>query len=164
MADFLSVELDEVMAAARALSEQGKDATEKFDEADDLIQQLKIDARGAGPRRKELEAGLKVKAEEIQSMRDRDNLMSGAQPSATAASGRARLAGVKNMQEESNLRIETTQQLIEEIEETGADILEELGRNKETINNINGHISQTKGDLKTAEKITTRMGKWWNRW
>ena len=29
---------------------------------------------------------------------------------------------------------------------------------------INQNISSTKGDLKKAEKITTRMGKWWSRW
>lgn len=163
MCDFIETELDETLAAARALVDSGGDATTKLEEADELIEQLQIDARGAGPRRKALEAKLKTCREEVAALRDRGNLL-GAAAVPAASTGRARLERVQDKTEQQNVQIERTQQIIEEIEDTGKDILDELGRNKETIQSINGNISSTKGDLQRAEKITTKMSKWWNRW
>mmetsp|Transcript_8958 Transcript_8958/g.26878 ORF Transcript_8958/g.26878 Transcript_8958/m.26878 type:complete len:163 (+) Transcript_8958:154-642(+) len=162
MCDFIETELDETLVAARALVEAGGDAAAKLDEADELIQQLQIDARGAGPRRKELEAKLKVARSESDALRARGALLTGAKE--RVAAGPNRLEGVRAKQEQQNETIETTRRVIEEIEETGKDIIDELGRNKETMVHINQNISSTKGDLKKAEKITTRMGKWWSRW
>ena len=90
--------------------------------------------------------------------------MLGGAAAATPATGRDRLAAVQEKTDASSRRIEATQQMIEEIEETGVAILDELGKNKETMVKINGNISSTKGDLKKADTIATRMGKWWNRW
>jgi len=80
MCDFIETELDETLVAARALVEAGGDAKSKLDEADELIEQLQIDARGAGPRRKELEAKLKVARSESDALRARGALLTGAGP------------------------------------------------------------------------------------
>jgi len=159
MANFVEQELDEVLAAARALAGGGGDASAKCDEAEELIAQLKIDARG-----KEAKAALAAKAAEVVALRDRGALLGGAAASSSAPAGRQRLGAAKNKTEESSLRIDATRELVEEIEQTGVDILDELNRNKETMGNINGHLASTKADLSRSEKITTRMGKWWNRW
>ena len=164
MADFLETELGETIAAARELvnAGDGAGAETKLSECDDLLAQLRIDAR-TSLRRKELEARLRAQAAEVEALRGRGNLFKGAAP-APAAAGRDRLARAQARTEESSARVDATRALVEDMEETGRDILDELGRNKETIASINGNISTTKGDLQQAEKITTRMSKWWNRW
>ena len=160
MANFVEQELEEVLAAARAEASSGGDPAAKLGEADELIAQLRIDARGGAAK-----AALAAKAEEVAALRNRGALLGGAASAApSAAAARARLDGARNKTEEATLRIDTTRELVEEIQQTGEDILEELGRNKETIGNINGHLASTKADLKRSEKITTRMSKWWNRW
>ena len=86
MADFLETELGETIAAARELvnAGDGAGAETKLSECDDLLAQLKIDAR-TSLRRKELEARLRAQAAEVEALRGRGNLFKGAAPAPAAA-------------------------------------------------------------------------------
>lgn len=159
MASFHEQELQEVLHTAQAKIEAGEDASEQLDEADELVAQLKIDARS-----KEAKTQLAAHVARIKDLRDRGQLFKGASANPVEPVGRTRMVAAAAKAEESSRRIEKTQELIDEIEETGNDIMGELQRNRETMDKINGHMKETKGNLDRADKKITRMGKWWSRW
>ncbi|KAJ8605348.1 hypothetical protein CTAYLR_002413 [Chrysophaeum taylorii] len=156
MASFHAEELEEVLKSASAKIEAGEDASTQLDEADELVAQLRIDARG-----KEAKQQLREREARIRELRSK-SLFSGAKPASSSAKGR--LMSTTERAKESNRRIENTQSLVDEIEDTGNDIIGELQRNRETMKRIDGHVKETKGELEKADKIVTRMGKWWSRW
>lgn len=158
MASFHAGELEEVLAAAMALVEKGLSADAQLEEADELIAQMRIDARG-----KEAKAALNAHAQRVASLRDRAALFGGA-PRAASRSSETRIRATQKTLSQSSKTIEATHQLLEEMEETGTDILGELARNKEAIHNISGNINETKAELEKADKKVTSMGKWWSRW
>lgn len=159
MASLHEEELAEVVQTAQAKIEAGEDASAQLDEADELVAQMKIDARS-----KEAKKQLAAHVAHIKDLRDRGQLFKGAAANPVEPVGRTRMAASTAKVEESSRRIEKTQELIDDIEETGNDIIGELQRNRETMDKINGHMKETKANLDRADKKITKMGKWWSRW
>mmetsp|Transcript_15536 Transcript_15536/g.48607 ORF Transcript_15536/g.48607 Transcript_15536/m.48607 type:complete len:159 (+) Transcript_15536:83-559(+) len=158
MASFHEQELEELIASASKKISAGEDATAQLDEADELVAQLRIDARG-----KEAKKALAARETTIRDLRNRAALFDGA-TRPPPSSARNRVDDTLARAQESNRRVEATQELITEIEETGNDIITELGRNRETIQKIDGHVKDTNVELDKADKKVTKMSKWWNRW
>mmetsp|Transcript_28234 Transcript_28234/g.91010 ORF Transcript_28234/g.91010 Transcript_28234/m.91010 type:complete len:163 (+) Transcript_28234:188-676(+) len=157
-------ELEETIREAMGKIEAGEDAKALLAEAQELVDQLKIEARSK-------EAKKKVAAQEarVKELRDRTSLFGGAKKGssasgATSTADRQRLSDARERASTSTAQIQQTKELLDEIEDTGADIITELHRNRETIEKINGHVKETKGELDKADKMVTRMGKWWSRW
>lgn len=153
---FHAQELQALLKVANERIAAGEDASDQLDEADELIAQLRIDARG-----KEAKKELADQEAKIRELRNRAKLFSGStvQSDATQA-GRQRLIDTHTRAEDANRRLQKTHEIINEIEETGNDIMNELGRNKETLHRIDGNVKDTKGELDKAGKIVTKMSKW----
>lgn len=153
---FHAQELQALLKTANERITAGEDASAQLDEADELIAQLRIDARG-----KEAKKELADQEAKIRELRNRAKLFSGStnQSEATQA-GRQRLIDTQARAEDASRRLEKTHEIINEIEETGNDIMNELSRNKETLHRIDGNVKDTKGELDKAGNMVTRMSKW----
>ncbi len=95
-------------------------------------------------------------------------LLSGAKPAAqsgaSADSERAKAEASVQKLKASSARIERTKNLVAEMEETGADIIGTLGENREKMENISSKVKQASGEVNKADKITSRMGKFFANW
>mmetsp|Transcript_3077 Transcript_3077/g.4287 ORF Transcript_3077/g.4287 Transcript_3077/m.4287 type:complete len:159 (+) Transcript_3077:79-555(+) len=153
-------ELEETLKKIQVKIDKNEDAKDLFAEADEILEQLKIEARGKSEKDQ-----VKNFEERLHILKNRALLFDGnTQSKNDTAAGRQRVVSAKDRALQSGERIQQTQQIINDIEETGADIMSELQRNKETLENINGNVKETKGNLDKADKMVTRMGKWWSRW
>lgn len=139
-------ELVDVLRKARAKVDAGEDAGDLLGEADELIAQLRIDARS-----KEAKKSVASYADQVQDLRNRGSLLP--QPT-LKTDARSRLL-------ESSRRLDDTRELINEIEETGNDIITELERNRDTIQKIDSSVKDTRSDLDKADKTVTKMSKWY---
>lgn len=66
--------------------------------------------------------------------------------------------------EAQNRGLSRAKDLVAEIEETAGEITSTLGENREKIESAHDKTRQVKAGLDKADTLTTRMGKWWNRW
>ena len=60
--------------------------------------------------------------------------------------------------------LERAKAVVAETEEIGVDITGTLAENREKIESAHDKARTANQDISKAEKITTRMGKWWARW
>ena len=156
-------ELEKTLREAASKVEAGEDVKALLEEAQELLDQLKIEARTKA------EKG-RVSAQEarVAELRSRAALFGGSKGKGIMVAGssqeRQRLASARDRAQESSSRIQQTKEILDEIEDTGADIITELHRNRETIEKINGSVKETKGELDKADKMVTKMSKWWSRW
>ncbi|MEM7518962.1 MAG: hypothetical protein AAF368_18820 [Planctomycetota bacterium] len=155
-------ELESTLREAQAKVEAGEEAGALLDEAQELVDQLKIEART-----KDAKKAVAMHEARVKELRERGSLFGAAKKDAARAGssvGKQRLTDAKERARQSSSQIEKTKEMLDEIEDTGADIITELHRNRETIDKINGHVKETKGELDKADKMVTRMSKWWSRW
>ena len=149
-------ELEATVREAAEKIERGEDAKQLLEEAQELVDQLKIEARSKEEKRK-----VAMHQERLKELKARGSLFGGAKKSsgssATSGKDRQRLTDARERARGSSQQIEKTKEMLDEIEDTGADIITELHRNRETIEKINGHVKETKGELDKADKMVTRM-------
>lgn len=66
--------------------------------------------------------------------------------------------------ERSSAALERAKAVVAETEEIGVDITGTLAENREKIESAHDKVRTANQEINKAEKITTRMGKWWARW
>ena len=77
---------------------------------------------------------------------------------------KARTEAAVQRLERSSAALERAKILVGETEEIGQDISGTLAENREKIESAHDKVKQANGEISKAEKITTRMSKWWSRW
>lgn len=132
------------------------DVEKLLKEACDLVKQIDVEVRSAdgGQRRilserarpireqlKRLQADFRETTERL----EREDLLGGAKDGSKAAETRGRLVDANERARGQTQLIRGALEIAQDTEQVAIDITSELGRNRETISNIRGHISDTSG-------------------
>lgn len=138
--------------------------------ANDLSKQLDVEARSAGggaraslaarqaplkTRLRDARARYTASREEI----DREAVLGVRNPLNASAGSRGRLTDANQRLRQQNDLVRGALEIAHETEQTAIDITSELGRNRETIQSIRGHVSDTSGSLGTARALIASMQK-----
>lgn len=137
--------------------------------ASDLSKQLDVEARSGGDARaalSERQAPLKARLRtararftEAREEIDRENVLGVRNPLNASAQSRGRLVGANDRLQQQNDLVRGALEIAHETEQTAIDITQELGRNRETIQSIRGHVADTSGSLGAARNLIASMQK-----
>mmetsp|Transcript_17166 Transcript_17166/g.22298 ORF Transcript_17166/g.22298 Transcript_17166/m.22298 type:complete len:217 (+) Transcript_17166:78-728(+) len=139
-------------------------------QACDLVKQMDVEVRSADdsqrrilserarPIREELKR-LQNEYRETNERIDREGLLGGISINANGASHRGRMADANERARQQTQVIKGALEIAHETEQVALDITGELSRNRETISNIRGHISDTSNTLGTARTLIASMQK-----
>ena len=135
--------------------------------ARDLEKQIDVEVRSAAPdaraalreRARPLGdrlAALRRQAEAVAEEADRERVLGVRNPLNASAGARGRLAAAGDRARGQNDAIRGALETVRDTEQTAIDIADELGRNRETIGSIRGHVAAG-GDLGAARGLIGRM-------
>mmetsp|Transcript_23800 Transcript_23800/g.74369 ORF Transcript_23800/g.74369 Transcript_23800/m.74369 type:complete len:212 (-) Transcript_23800:52-687(-) len=146
-----------------------KDLKSLLEAASDLSKQLDVEARSGGDARaalSERQAPLKARLRtararftEAREEIDRENVLGVRNPLNASAQSRGRLVGANDRLQQQNDLVRGALEIAHETEQTAIDITQELGRNRETIQSIRGHVADTSGSLGAARNLIASMQK-----
>lgn len=139
-------------------------------QACDLVKQMDVEVRSAesGQRRLLSERARPVREQlkrmqadyrEASERAEREGLLGGAKLGSGQAETRGRLADANERASRQTQMIRSALEMTQDTEQVAIDITSELERNRETITNIRGHISDTSGALGTARGLIASMQK-----
>jgi vesicle transport through interaction with t-SNAREs protein 1 len=149
-------------------------AERESDEANDILQQMSLEARVAvGPTKEQLRQRLanyqkdaaKVKADlkriklepAAGAAGDRDALFAGADPA--AGDQRQRLLATTDKLNDSGRRIKDATRVAAETEQIGVTIMSDLQRQRETIERTQGHLRETNTNISRSRRILGTMAR-----
>lgn len=66
-----------------------------------------------------------------------------------------------NKDEEATAALDDARRQVAEMEETGKNILKNVGEQKEQIKKANKNLHEIGGDLSVSSRLISKMGKWW---
>ena len=136
----------------------------------DLAKQLDVEVRSAppagkralqdraAPLREELKRLAAAQASALEAA-ERESVLGGAGGSHAASGSRGRLADANARAQKQTEVIRGALEVAHDTEQVAIDITGELERNRETITNIRGHISDTAGSLGSARGLINSMQK-----
>ena len=136
--------------------------------ARDLEKQIDVEVRSAAPdaraalreRARPLGdrlAALRRQADAVAEEADRERVLGVRNPLNASAGARGRLAAAGDCARGQNDAIRGALETVRDTEQTAIDIADELGRNRETIGSIRGHVADAGGDLGAARGLIGRM-------
>lgn len=134
-----------------------------FRQADDLLKQLDMEARDQSDRT--MKEKCKTYKKSLQSLRsdfesarasaDRQMLLSGS----VSGSDRGRLMDVGSSLSRQNDTLTNARRVMAETEDVALEITEELGRNREKIQNARSKVQEVSGMTNTARRLVQSMSK-----
>lgn len=136
--------------------------------ARDLEKQIDVEVRSApSEARDALRARATTLSDRLQSLRrqaeavaeeaEREAVLGVRNPLNASHGARSRLANAGDRARGQNDLIRGALETVHDTEQTAIDIADELGRNRETIGNIRGHVADAGGDLGAARGLIGRM-------
>jgi len=137
-------------------SKDSKDTktSENIAEAEDLIKQLRIDLTAVSDKKKKADIQEKIKTSEaVIASRKKESLFAGASKPAQSS---------KLEKSQESLRIlEESHKTLAETEQVGANILENLNKQKETMIHAHNNLKNMNNKLKEGDGLLNQMSKWW---
>lgn len=129
---------------------------ELMKQACDLIKQIDVEVRSSdGGQRRQLSERARPLREQLKRLQadyrettervEREDLLGGAKLGSKDAAARGRLVEANEQAGRQTQMIRSALEMAQDTEQVAIDITSELGRNRETIANIRGHISETSG-------------------
>lgn len=148
-----------------------REIEELMKQACDLIKQIDVEVRSSdGAQRRQLSDRARPLREQLKRLQadfretaervEREDLLGGAKLGSKDAASRGRLVEANEQAGRQTQMIRSALEIAQDTEQVAIDITSELGRNRETIANIRGHISETSGTYTTRLRATLRR---WRR-
>jgi len=161
-----TTEFNELMASATLKIENGDDASLDLSAAKVALKSLQMEMRKLPASEKRMaKEDCNVCKKQLQSL-ERKALMGTGKKKATTDSGetkdiKASVSAATEKSKRSKERLEQANRTIMETQQTAIDTMEELGRNRETIERNIEKAKHTNAQMTTAESITYKMKHWW---
>jgi hypothetical protein len=141
--------------------------TDLFQQCHELLQQLAVEARSVEDSSKKRELLQRVKEEKsrlqaLEQEHEKQSLMAGA--SSTASGGQQQLQQNEDTLARQNETLERARRTMQETEEIGMEVTEELGNNRAKIESTHGKVGELTSLTDRAGELLKSMSKpWWRR-
>jgi hypothetical protein len=161
-----TTEFNELIASAKAKIENGEDASLDLSAAKAALKSLQMEMRKLPPSEKKMaKDDCLVCKKQLQSL-ERKALMGTGIKKAGSDSGetkelKANMSAATEKSRRSKEALEQANRTLLETQQTAQDTIEELGRNRETIERNIDRAKHTNAQMTTAESITYKMKHWW---
>ena len=162
----------ESLEPSSELDSELRHITNLIDQCDDLLKQMTIEAREADDaalKKSHLNQvrvcktnldNIKADFKSIKNESDRASLMSGGKDTSRLSNdAKTRLLSTNDAFSRQNETLENAKRTIAETEETALDITNELGKQREKIENVHGRVREVSGMTNTARRILNSMSR-----
>ena len=160
-----TTEFNELLLSATAKIENGEDASLDLAAAKTALKSLQMEARKLpADERKMAKDDVNICKKQLQAVERKSLMGTGRKKSNDSGETKdlkTSMSAATERSKRSKEALEQANRTILETQKTAIDTMEELGRNRETIETNIDRAKHTNSQMNTAESITYKMKHWW---